>query len=147
MIEKRHFYSSKASFLTQRWIVWVFWLCLILIITAVWPSGCYFVSFKAFTSKQTYPTIPLHLNWSLQRPLGFNDTNQVYVSCTLYCLGQFEWNVAWIFPTCSNWMFFLEQIYCKSSFGGFPFIFLLSHLHPFTCPAQRMSPICKIMIT
>lgn len=69
--------------------------------------------------------------------------------CTvcLYWLGQFEWNVAWIFPTCSNWMFFLEQICYKSSFGGFPFIFLLSHLHPFTCPAQRMSPICKIMIT
>lgn len=142
MIEKRHFYSSKASFLTQRWIVWVFWLCLILIITAVWPSGCYFVSFKAFTSKQTYPTIPLHLNWSLQRPLGFNDTNQVYVSCTLYCLGQFEWNVAWIFPTCSNWMFFFWSRFIVSPvLGGFHLYFyfpicilsrvLLSECHPY----------------
>lgn len=116
-----------------------------------WPSGCYFVSFKAFTSKQTYPTILLHLNWNLQRPLGFNDTNQVYVYCTLYCLSVLAGPV-WV-KRCMNFSHmqqldvFLEQIYYKSSFGGFPFIFLLSHLHPFTCPAQRMSPICKIMIT
>lgn len=76
MIEKRHFYSSKASFLTQRWIMWVFWLCLVLI-GRVDAILC--LSKHLHLNK---PTILLYLNWSLQRPLGFNGTNQVYVSVT-----------------------------------------------------------------